>query len=130
MTAVPISFLLNSSEFIPSLEIGKTLSANEVRIVNEIGSLAESLSLNLRLLEPRSFPEFRIREGHFSHCSKIYLEEWFVSNSASPYLSSSEAHRICEKTGLTLKQVQNWMANRRRKCRRISIEPALLPLLD
>ncbi|SCU95415.1 LAFA_0G00276g1_1 [Lachancea sp. 'fantastica'] len=63
-------------------------------------------------------------------CSKIYLEEWYLANSSHPYLGSSEARVISEKTGLTLRQVKNWVSNRRRKSKKHRIEPLLSHLLN
>ena len=109
---------------------GNALHANEINLVNDISSLSEAISQKLQKVDSSTLIQHGKNVNRLPYHSKVYLEEWFVANSSHPYLRSSEARTISEKTGLTLIQVQNWMSNRRRKSKKHCIEPLLSHLLD
>mmetsp|Transcript_24051 Transcript_24051/g.77231 ORF Transcript_24051/g.77231 Transcript_24051/m.77231 type:complete len:424 (+) Transcript_24051:159-1430(+) len=44
-----------------------------------------------------------------------YLKHWLKEHIESPYPSEQEKAKLCEATGLTLKQVSNWFLNARKR---------------
>ncbi|SCV02790.1 LANO_0G00254g1_1 [Lachancea nothofagi CBS 11611] len=105
--------------------------AGERKLINDITLLAEAISNRLVLLSSSDLYFEELGKGkRFTQSTVIYLEDWFISNSSDPYLTKAKAHLLSEKTGLTIKQVRNWVSNRRRKFKRNPIEPSLERLLE
>ena len=43
------------------------------------------------------------------------LQEWFFDNIENPYPSTEQKQFLSELTGLTVKQIQRWFGNRRKR---------------
>lgn len=58
-----------------------------------------------------------------------FLERWYVQNFDNPYLDEKSIEYLIIKTGLSKIQVKNWVSNRRRKEKSITISPEISQLL-
>lgn len=57
------------------------------------------------------------------------LEKWFTNNIEKPYLNKKSLQLLTKETGLSNIQIKNWVSNRRRKEKVVTISPPLLDLL-
>lgn len=53
--------------------------------------------------------------SRISKPSKFILEEWIKLNIEDPYPSHEQKLLLCNKTGVSYKQISNWFINRRSK---------------
>nr|Q707Y8.1 RecName: Full=Mating-type protein ALPHA2; AltName: Full=MATalpha2 transcription factor [Ogataea angusta]CAE84417.1 MATalpha2 transcription factor [Ogataea angusta] len=79
-----------------------------------------------------SQPRYRIekRSKRFPKTAQMELENWYTENEDNPYLSKRDLQQLVHKTGLCAPQVRNWVSNRRRKERTLTISKELSDLLN
>ncbi|CCE63450.1 hypothetical protein TPHA_0E04070 [Tetrapisispora phaffii CBS 4417] len=58
-----------------------------------------------------------------------YLEDWYMDHRKNPYLNEINIKLLMSKTSLSRIQVKNWISNRRRKEKSITISPEVSALL-
>ncbi|ESW98388.1 Mating-type protein ALPHA2 [Ogataea parapolymorpha DL-1] len=70
------------------------------------------------------------RSKRFPKTAQMELENWYTENEDNPYLSKRDLQQLVHKTGLCAPQVRNWVSNRRRKERTLTISKELSDLLN
>nr|CAI6411520.1 BFH_HP1_G0005700.mRNA.1.CDS.1 [Saccharomyces cerevisiae] len=69
--------------------------------------------------------------GHrFTKENVRILESWFAKNIENPYLDTKGLENLMKNTSLSRIQIKNWVSNRRRKEKTITIAPELADLLS
>ena len=58
------------------------------------------------------------------------LEKWYQDNLSNPYLDDEGLMYIMQKCSLNKTQIKNWVANRRRKAKKLKISPDISRLLN
>ena len=66
-------------------------------------------------ISPKQHPSARKSNGRFSERATLILETWYAQHLNDPYLSLPEAEQLGKKAGLTAKEVQKWLDNRRNR---------------
>ncbi len=56
-----------------------------------------------------------IRMPNFPKRATTELTTWLADHLENPYPSQSEKERLCAQTGLSKKQIQNWLTNARKR---------------
>ena len=79
---------------------------------------------NKLLNEVPDIPELEIKnpqvkreeiKTHFSPEIKTILRTWLQNNASHPFPSRNEKEILCQKTGLNIRQINNWFINARRR---------------
>jgi hypothetical protein len=56
-----------------------------------------------------------VRNPNFDKPVITYLKKWILSNLDTPYPTQGEKERLCRTTGLSMKQLQIWLTNSRKR---------------
>lgn len=49
------------------------------------------------------------------NCARNVLKEWYAAHSSKPYPDGDEKERLCQETGLSMKQLDYWFWNKRKR---------------
>ncbi|SCU96311.1 LADA_0H00232g1_1 [Lachancea dasiensis] len=107
-----------------------TLDGDKKMILKDIMVAADGIAKKLLVENSGDFFEDIGKPKRFMKCVIFTLEEWFHCHSTYPYPTKTQARTLSEKTGLTIKQVENWLSNRRRKLKRNPIDSSLENILE
>ena len=66
-------------------------------------------------VQDRSGPEKAKRRPNFPKSATERLESWLIAHSSNPYPTTEEKNNLCELLGLTMKQLNDWFINARRR---------------
>ncbi|CCD22171.1 homeodomain mating type protein alpha2 NDAI_0A00110 [Naumovozyma dairenensis CBS 421] len=58
------------------------------------------------------------------------LEHWYLAHIQKPYLDSKNLKVLMEETKLSKVQIKNWISNRRRKEKLLSISPDIVEIIN
>lgn len=91
-------------------------------VCQEFGALTSTKTMvGIKTDEDRAARKSGIR---FSRASVKILTDWIVSHSDHPYPTEDEKAELRQRTGLTESQVNNWLANARRRKKHKPKRPA------
>ncbi|KAM3161501.1 Mating type alpha2 protein [Lachancea thermotolerans] len=126
-----VSILQNLLIALLKINPQRSLKHSEKHLIKIIFLFAEALKR--KATSPITSQSCLVASGKqrkFNATAKKRLERWFCSNIQYPYPNKIQILSLSKNTNLSIKQIQNWMSNRRRKSRKESIDSLLEPILN
>jgi hypothetical protein len=93
-------------------------TSSSVARPNTIGSVSSEIVSSNNYRERADTDHHPSRQVGFHNASRSILHNWFMMHFDHPYPSEKEKRELVRQSGLTLRQVNDYFANKRMRCRR------------
>lgn len=109
------SALNMAREMISNVKYYHNIEAYGILVLETFHTLFDDTNMVWVMLTCGQGSEFSKRRPNFPKSTTERLYQWLAKNSADPYPTDCEKRKFSDQLGMSMKQINNWFINARRR---------------